>query len=111
MNTIFPDVITKLPEADINLKGLQAFLSQGENHQILFMEFKEDAEMPEHSHSEQYGIVLEGKIIITMDGKEFVYNKGERYFIPEGVKHSVKIFSGYADITFFNQKDRYSVKK
>jgi len=36
--------------------------------------------------------------------------KGERYYIPEGVKHSGRIFAGYADITFFNQKDRYEVK-
>jgi hypothetical protein len=36
--------------------------------------------------------------------------KGDRYYIPSGVKHFGKIYAGYADITFFNQSDRYSEK-
>jgi hypothetical protein len=47
---IFPESITQLPEADIPLKGVQAFLAQGDAHQILFMEFAEDVDLPEHSH-------------------------------------------------------------
>lgn len=111
IKTIFPEPIIGLPEAEINIKGIQAFLSQGNDHQILFMEFKEDAEIPEHSHSAQYGIVLEGKIDVTINGETQEYKKGDRYFIPDEVNHSVKIYAGYADITFFNQKDRYSIKK
>lgn len=110
MSNIFPDSITNLPEADIPLSGLKAYLSQGSDHQILFMEFDEDVEVSEHYHESQWGIVLEGRIELTINGIKKEYKAGERYFIPEGVKHSAKIYAGYSDITFFNQKDRYKLK-
>jgi hypothetical protein len=31
-------------------------------------------------------------------------------FIPKGAKHSAKIYAGYADVSFFNEKDRYKAK-
>lgn len=110
MSKNFPEVIENLPLADIPLKGVTAFLSQGENQQILFMEFEEDIDLPEHQHESQYGIVLEGKIELVINGIKNTYVKGDRYYIPAGVKHYGKIYAGYADITFFNQKDRYNTK-
>lgn len=107
----FPEPILNLPKADIPLDGLKAYLSQGDKHQILFMEFEKDVDLPEHSHDAQWGVILEGKIQLTIDGITKTYTKGDRYYIPEGVKHSGKIYAGYADMTFFNQKDRYNVKK
>ncbi len=111
MKAVFPDLIKKLPEADIPLDGIKAYLSQGENHQIIFMKFEKDVELPEHSHESQWGVVLEGKIELVINGKRNIYKKGDRYFIPAGVKHNGKIYAGYSDITYFNQKDRYKIKK
>ena len=108
---VFPEPIRRLPEADIPLNGIKAYLSQGESHQIIFMEFSEDVELPEHSHEGQWGIVLEGKIELAIDGIKQIFTKGDRYFIPEGVIHSGKIYAGYADITYFDQKSRYKVKE
>ncbi|MHC1683013.1 MAG: cupin domain-containing protein [Clostridiaceae bacterium] len=110
MKTIFPEPILNLPQADIPIKGVNAYLSQSNNHQIIFMEFSEDVDLPEHFHESQVGIVLEGKIDLIIDGIKNTYQKGDRYFIPHGIKHSGKIYAGYADITFFNEKDRYNVK-
>jgi len=111
METLFPEPITNLPEADIPLDGITAYLSQAETHQILFMQFDQDVSLPEHAHAAQVGIVLEGRIELTFSGKKHVFTKGDRYHIPKGVKHSGKIFAGYADITFFDEPDRYSIKK
>jgi quercetin dioxygenase-like cupin family protein len=110
MAEIFPEPIRSLPEADIPLSGLKAYLSQSDNHQILFMEFGEDAEVPEHSHESQWGVVLEGKIDLAIEGIKRTYTKGDRVFIPKGAKHSAKIYAGYADISFFNEEDRYKEK-
>ena len=110
MSGIFPEPIRNLPEADIPLSGLKAYLSQSENHQILFMQFSEDAEVPEHSHESQWGVVLQGKTDLTIDRVKRTYSKGDRMFIPKGAKHSAKVYAGYADISFFNQKDRYKPK-
>ena len=111
MAEIFPEPIQNLPEADIPLEGIRAFLSQSETHQILFMEFEKDVALPEHSHSAQIGIVLEGRIDLTIDGILKTYTKGDRYYIPAGVVHTGKIYAGYADITFFDEPDRYSPKQ
>ena len=107
MENIFPDPIRNLPEADIPIDGIKAYLSQGPDHQLIFMQFEKDADLPEHSHAAQVGFVLRGKIELTIDGTVNEYGKGDIYFIPENVKHSGRIHAGYADITFFSESDRY----
>lgn len=110
MKQVFPKPIRDLPKADIRLDGLTAYLSQSDTHQILFMKFEKDVEVPEHAHNAQLGIVLEGRIKLVIDGKERIFAKGNRYYIPEGVRHSAQIYAGYTDITFFNEPNRYSIK-
>ena len=110
MPDTFPEPITRLPQADIPLSGVSAYLSQADTHQIIFMEFREDVDLPEHSHESQWGIVLDGRIELTIGGVTRIYQRGDRYFISSGVSHSGRIFAGYADITFFNQPDRYHPK-
>lgn len=110
MAETFPEPIRNLPEADIPLSGLKAYLSQSDGHQILFMEFDQDVEIPEHSHESQWGVVLEGRVDLTIEGVERTYTKGDRIFIPKGAVHSGKIHAGYADISFFNEQGRYKRK-
>jgi quercetin dioxygenase-like cupin family protein len=111
MSHVFPEPIKNLPEADIPLGGVTAYLLQSDTHQILFMHFEKDVDLPEHSHAAQVGFVLSGRIELTIDGAKREYSKGDIYYIPENVKHSGKIHVGYADITFFNEPDRYKAKK
>jgi quercetin dioxygenase-like cupin family protein len=108
MSDVFPGPITMLPLADIPLEGVKGYLLQGKRQQVLFMEFSKDAELPEHAHEAQWGIVLEGRIDLIIDGKNHMYTKGDRYFIPEGVSHSARVHACYADITYFDAKDRYN---
>jgi quercetin dioxygenase-like cupin family protein len=107
---VFSELILNLPQADIPLKGVEAYLSQGKDHQIIFMEFSEDVELAEHSHEGQWGVVLEGKIDLIVGGVKHTYVKGDRYSIASGTVHSGKIYAGYADITYFDQKSRYKIK-
>jgi quercetin dioxygenase-like cupin family protein len=111
MTDVFPEAIRSLPEADIPIPGLTAYLSQDENHQIVFMYFSEDAEVLAHSHDAQWGIVLEGKIDLTVESKKQVYTKGDRFYILPGETHSAKIYAGYASMEFFADKDRYKAKE
>jgi quercetin dioxygenase-like cupin family protein len=110
MKNIFPEPIINLPKADIPFEDAVAYLSQGENHQILFMKFDKNIELPPHSHNAQWGVVFEGQIELIIEGSKKIYKKGDRYFIPGGKIHSGKIFAGYADMTYFDQKDRYKIK-
>ena len=74
------------------------------------MQFENDVDLPEHAHAAQVGFVLNGRIDLTVDGVKHEYTKGDIYYIPAGVNHSGKIYAGYADITFFDEPDRYQSK-
>jgi len=107
---VFPDPIMRLPEAYVPLDGMRAYLSQSEGHQVVFMEFTKDVLVSEHSHESQWAVVLAGRIDIVIGGEARTFGKGDQYFVPKGVKHSARIYAGYADVTFFNQEDRYRKK-
>lgn len=106
----FPEIITELPQADIPIQGLNSYLFQGLNQQVIFMSFEKDVEISEHYHEAQWGAVLDGEIELTIDGIKYIYYKGDTYFIPKNIPHCAKIKAGYKDITLFNQKDRFKVK-
>ena len=111
MRAVFPPPILRLPEADVPLNGVKAYLSQAVDHQVVFMKFSKKVDVPEHSHESQWGVVLEGRIDLTIGGVKRTYQKGDRYYIAKGVKHSATVFPEYSDITFFNQANRYKPKK
>jgi len=110
MSFIFPEPIEKLPEADVPLDGLKTHLSQGEDHQIIFMEFEKDVDIPEHSHDSQWEIVLDGRVDVWIGGKLHFCKKGDSFYIPAGIKHHAKVYAGYTSIAFFNEKERYKKK-
>ena len=106
----FPEMITKLPEADIPIDGVHSHLFQCKDQQFIFMSFDRDVQVPEHSHEGQWAVVLDGEIELTIDGKKSTFKRGDTYFIPKGVKHGARIKKGYKDLTLFDQKDRYKAK-
>jgi quercetin dioxygenase-like cupin family protein len=106
----FPEIVTKLPQAEIPFEGIRSHLFQGQSQQFVFMSFDRDADVPEHSHEAQWGVVLDGEIELTIGGNTQVFKRGDTYSIPKGVPHSAKIKRGYKDLTLFDQKDRYRAK-
>ena len=104
----FPDVVTRLPRAEIAVAGAKAWILQSEASQLVFFEFEPDAEVPEHSHSyPQWGMVVDGKMTLIVDGEPWICEKGTEYLIPSGAKHSAT-FSGRTRVMdYFSQKNRY----
>lgn len=109
--TTFPGFIAELPLAYIPIPSVSARLMQAEGRQVLFMEFHEDVRVPEHSHEAQWGVVLDGTIDLTVDGKKLTLKKGDTYYIPKGVSHTAKIKRGYKDMVVFDQPDRYKARR
>ena len=103
----FPKIIDRHPGAEISLDGVESRLIQAGNQQLIFMAFDKDAEVPIHSHNAQWGVVLDGKMELTINGKTLYLKKGDSYYIGKDVPHSAKIFKGYKDLTLFDQADRY----
>ncbi len=106
----FPEIVTNLPQADVPLAGVRAYLFQSEDKQLLFMTFPEDVDVPVHDHAAQWGAVLDGEIELTIGGEKNTYRPGDTYFIPAGVTHSAHIKGGTSVQDLFDQADRFPPK-
>ena len=111
LTDFFPNIITGHQSADIPIDGVNSSLIQAGQQQFVFMQFDKDAEVPEHFHEAQWGVVLDGEMILTIAGQEKKLIRGDTYYIDKDVRHSAKIKKGFTDLTLFNQPDRYKVKK
>ena len=107
----FHEIIKKLPEADISFRGVKGWISQGPAHQVAFLEIEPIGRVPEHSHGAQWGIVVEGEMELTIDGHTRRYRNGDSYFIPAGVIHSANFRKKTLAIDFFDETERYPLKK
>lgn len=106
----FPAFLQDLPEADLPFEGLRGWLLSSENGQVLFNESDVDLDVPEHSHGDQWGIVIAGRIELTIGGTTNTYRKGDTYFIPAGAQHSARIHAGFRAVDYFSDSGRYKAK-
>ena len=111
MEKILPTFIKKLPRAETPIDGLDIYVSQGKNHQIVFMEFHKDVEIPAHTHENQWELVLDGMVDVWINEKKHTYQKGDQFCISSGVIHHARVYKGYRSIAFFNEPQRYTIKK
>ena len=109
-NTPFPDMIRDLPEIEIALEGIRGWLLENDNKQVVFFDIAPVGILPPHSHCSQWGIVLEGKMRLTIGEETKLYEKGDWYFIPEGVVHSAEFLTQVHAIDVFDAPDRYQKK-
>ena len=107
---IYPRMITEFPEVDIPFKGVKGWLLQGIDKQVVFFDIEPNASIPEHSHGEQWGVVIEGEIELMVNGVEKVYRKGDYYHIPAGALHSATFRTLSKAIDFFAEASRYKPK-
>ncbi len=108
--TPYPDMIRNLPEIDIPIEGIRGWLLQNDSIQSVYFDIQPIGEIPPHSHCDQWGVVLEGEMRLTIDGETKTYRRGDRYFIPEGVVHSAIFLTHVHLIDYFNAPDRYGTK-
>lgn len=106
----FPEMILGLPEADIPFKGVRGWISQGPDHQIVFMDIEPIGEVAEHSHGEQWGVVLEGEMDLKIGGAVHNCRKGDSYHVGDGVPHSAVFKKRTFVMDMFRQKNRYKAK-
>ncbi|MBX5326963.1 MAG: cupin domain-containing protein [Candidatus Bathyarchaeia archaeon] len=108
---VFPQVVTNLPEADVPVKGIRAWILQSERHQLVFFQMQPRVIVPEHSHDyPQWGLMIEGKMELTINGKTRIVEKGDEYVIPAKAKHSAKFRCMSRVMDLFSEKTRYKPK-
>ena len=104
-------MIEKLEDIDISLPGINGKLFQGQGMQAVFFTANGPGEIPAHHHQAQWGVMLEGEVEMTVDGKMQIVRRGDSYFIPAGSVHSIRILSPMKALDFFDEPERYKPKK
>ena len=89
MNPVInPDKIEKWP-LQKHIGVTSKLLADGQNMTVLWSRWEPGASAPEHVHPhEQIGICLEGEIIFTIHGQDYLVKAGEYYHIPSNAPHA-----------------------
>jgi quercetin dioxygenase-like cupin family protein len=107
----FPDWMKdSVPEVDTPFTGLEGRLLASPHGQAVFFSAAEEFEVPPHAHGAQWGIVVTGRLHLTVDGEPGIYEPGETYEIPPGAEHSARFEAGTSVIDVFQDPDRYAPK-
>ena len=110
MDYKFADFIEKLPKADIPFQGVDTRLIQGGDHQVVFFRIPAGASVPPHSHAAQWGLVVSGRIEITIGGATRQCGPGDAYDIGKDEIHEVKCLEDTVAIDFFDDPARYRIR-
>jgi hypothetical protein len=95
----------------MQFEGAKAWILQADTRQLVFFEFEPDAKVPEHRHGyPQWGMVIDGKMELNIDGKPRICEKGDEYVIPAGAKHFACFPCRTRVMDLFSEKNRYKPK-
>ena len=84
---------------------------QSDEQQLVFFEFAADLKLPEHSHTySQWGMVIDGKMELMIEGNARVYQKGDEYLVPAKALHFARFLQKTRIMDFFSEKSRYKPK-
>jgi hypothetical protein len=101
----FGPPITKLPKT--NLLGLDVYVHDNGTSQVLFLELpagRNEVVLPTHTHGIEWGIVVEGEIEMTIDGRVERHLAGSQHLIAPSVPHSFRFRPGTSSIDFFAER-------
>ena len=108
----YPEVVTRLPEAELQVEGAKAWILQAEASQLVFFQFALGKCLPSHSHTyDQWGLVIDGEMELTVAGEPRIFKKGEEYLVPAGAQHSARFLSPTRVMDYFSEKSRYNPKQ
>jgi quercetin dioxygenase-like cupin family protein len=101
----------KLPAEQLNHLISRQMLN-GENATVARLLLKRGAIVPRHFHvSEQFSLILEGKLRFVFDDQEIVVGAGEILFIPANVPHSAVAVEDTVDVDFFAPRREDWIRK
>lgn len=106
----FPAFIEALPDIPLPMPGANAKLMQGVNHQVVFFRLPKGAAVPPHSHAAQWGVVVSGKIRLTVGDTVCILGPGDTYQLAEGEMHQAECLEDAVAVDFFNDPARYYIK-
>jgi mannose-6-phosphate isomerase-like protein (cupin superfamily) len=101
----FPESIRRLPKG--NLSGINVYIHDNGSSQVLFFELPRDrpeVAVPTHTHDAEWGVVVEGQIDMTIEGRTEPHRAGDPHWIPAQVPHSFRFHPGTSSIHYFVER-------
>lgn len=99
MNNIFPQLIRELPPF---VGPFEAYQLTAESCRVLFASYPAGTEIPAHHHqTENVGVIIQGKLLLTMDGAVQRFGVGEWYHIPAKKEHAARFELDTTEIEFW----------
>ena len=99
-------MVVKRHEEDIveMLDGIhRQSLAFGERTHLVKFFLRKDKQLPLHTHEhEQTGYLLEGRMVMTIDGKDHTLEQGDCWSIAGNVPHSARILEDCVVIEVFS---------
>lgn len=107
----FPKLVKEnFPQIEHPVPGFSGHLLQGKDSQLVFSEFNDDFNPPDHVHGYHWGLVLEGEAEMTIEGETRTYGPGEYYIVPPGAVHSARIKKGTRSIDVWFEPNHIRTK-
>jgi catechol 2,3-dioxygenase-like lactoylglutathione lyase family enzyme/quercetin dioxygenase-like cupin family protein len=106
----FIEAIRGLPQVDVH-PSVNGYLAQGDDYQVVFMEFDDSVEMPDMAHTDHWGVVVDGSLELTVAGKHRLLRPGESFHIPRGARYRLRGRKGYRMVTIVFDKEHFRLKK
>lgn len=95
----FPALIQNLPAFT---GPFDAYELRADNCQVLFASYPAGTVIEEHTHAtENCGVITEGELILTVDGRERRYRCGDWYHLLPDQPHAARFEVGTSEIEFW----------
>lgn len=98
----FPTLLRDLPKF---AGPFDAFKLDAKDCDVLFASYPTGTSIPQHHHeTENVGVITQGELILTRDGKETRYRTGEWYHVPARALHAARFEEATSEIEFWFHK-------
>jgi quercetin dioxygenase-like cupin family protein len=99
----FPRLLMDLPKF---AGPFDAYKLEAGNCDVLFATYPAGTSIPPHDHdTENVGVITQGELILTLDGKESRYRPGEWYHVPARAKHAARFEKETSEIEFWFRRN------
>jgi quercetin dioxygenase-like cupin family protein len=100
----YPDKIRTLPLFD---GRFDAYWLSAVGSDVLFASYPAGTHIPAHHHeTDNYGVIIRGELILSMEGKTHWYGVGDWYHVPAGIEHAAEFQEETDEIEFWFEPGR-----
>jgi len=95
----FPKLLRALPPFE---GPFDVFKLEAKDCDVLFASYPKGTTIPPHSHkTENVGVITQGELILTINGKETRYRPGQWYHVPANESHAARFDTETSEIEFW----------